>query len=70
MVSFGLARTLIAHERSSLLSSGSKERPISILEGEGSTIVKCKFGNRCVLQRNGIIICSADSCHSGRNAYK
>lgn len=34
MVSCGWARTLIAHERSSLLSSGCKGRPMSILEGE------------------------------------
>ncbi|WVZ09575.1 hypothetical protein V8G54_014105 [Vigna mungo] len=60
MVSFGLARTLTAHERSSLLSSGSKERPMSILAGEGSTILKC-------LQRNEII-CSASSYHTEMNA--
>jgi len=46
MVSFGLARTLIAHDRSSLLSFGSKESPISILEEEGSSIFKCKSAEK------------------------
>lgn len=46
MVSFGLARTLIAHDRSSLLSFGSKESPISILEEEGSSIFKWKSAEK------------------------
>lgn len=39
ILSFGWARTLIAHERSSLLSFGSNEIPISIFEGAEWTIV-------------------------------
>jgi hypothetical protein len=43
MLSFGRAMTLIAHERASLLSSGSKERGMSILEGAEGIIVY-RFG--------------------------
>jgi hypothetical protein len=39
MVSFGRAIVVIAHERASLLSSGLKERPMSILEGEEGIIL-------------------------------
>lgn len=46
MVSFGWARTLIAHERASLLSSESNERPMSILEGAEGIIVNCKLADR------------------------
>lgn len=50
MVSFGRAIAVIAHERASLLSSGLKERPMSILEGEEGIIVDCKLADRVEFQ--------------------
>lgn len=50
IVSFGWARTLIAHERASLLSSESNERPMSILEGAEGIIVNCKLADRLLVQ--------------------
>lgn len=66
MVSFGLAKTLIAHDRSSLLSFGSKESPICIVEEEGSSIFKCKSAEKMELELFGMLLILAQLAYKNK----